>query len=366
MKISTILSQIDLGSIALPQFQRGYVWNREQVRSLMYSLYRKYPVGSLLVWVTRAENAKVRGDSEVAPGTVKLLLDGQQRMTTLYGIIMGKPPRFFDGNEKAFTDLYFNLEDEVFEFYAKQKMENKPEWINVTKLMQIGAGQAISELLGSQSVTERLKLIVKCINAIDQIKELDLHIEEVSGEDKTVDAVVDIFNRVNTGGTKLSSGDLALAKVCAMWPDARKSMKILLDKWRRAGFSFQLEWLLRCINADLTGKAQFSFLEKKVDSPVVFQEGLKQAEKTIDMLLNLIAARLGLDHDRVLGSRYSMPLMTRYLVQRNYDLGDHRERDKLLYWYIHSFLWGRYAGSTESKLTGILLLLNQTWVHLTG
>ena len=49
MKVETILDQIDIGSMALPEFQRGYVWNRDQVRGLMYSLYRKHPVGSLLV-----------------------------------------------------------------------------------------------------------------------------------------------------------------------------------------------------------------------------------------------------------------------------------------------------------------------------
>src|SRR5436309_5177172 len=87
MKITTILSQIDLGSMALPEFQRGYVWNRDQVRDLMLSLYRKYPVGSLLVWATRTESAEARGEGPLAPGVVKLLLDGQQRITSLYGII---------------------------------------------------------------------------------------------------------------------------------------------------------------------------------------------------------------------------------------------------------------------------------------
>lgn len=52
MKVGAILDQIDLGSIALPEFQRGYVWNRSQVREFMQSLYRRHPVGSLLVWVT--------------------------------------------------------------------------------------------------------------------------------------------------------------------------------------------------------------------------------------------------------------------------------------------------------------------------
>lgn len=115
MKVSTILDQIDLGSFALPKFQRGYVWNRDQVRGLMHSMYRKYPVGSLLVWVTKAESAEAKGQEDLPPGVVKLLLDGQQRMTSLYGIVRGNPPEFFDGDKRAFTDLYFHLEDEVFE-----------------------------------------------------------------------------------------------------------------------------------------------------------------------------------------------------------------------------------------------------------
>src|SRR3954452_13416089 len=101
MKISTILDQIDLGSIALPEFQRGYVWNRDQVRGLMDSLYRKHPVGGLLVWTTSTDTATARGGQPLPPGYVKLLLDGQQRITSLYGIIRGRPPQFFDGNADA-------------------------------------------------------------------------------------------------------------------------------------------------------------------------------------------------------------------------------------------------------------------------
>ena len=50
MKISTIIDYIDLGNYALPKFQRGYVWNRDQVRKMMNSLYRGYPIGGLLIW----------------------------------------------------------------------------------------------------------------------------------------------------------------------------------------------------------------------------------------------------------------------------------------------------------------------------
>lgn len=63
-------------------------------------MVRKHPVGSLLVWVTQTETADARGDQALQPGSVKLLLDGQQRITSLYGLIRGKAPEFFDGDEK--------------------------------------------------------------------------------------------------------------------------------------------------------------------------------------------------------------------------------------------------------------------------
>ena len=158
MKIQTILDQIDLGSIALPEFQRGYVWNRDQVRSLMDSLYRKHPVGSLLVWVTKTEATTARGDGTLTPGSVKLLLDGQQRITSLYGIIRGKAPQFFDGNPHAFTGLYFNLEDQTFEFYGPLKMQDNPLWINVTALMQMGVvGYALQRLYAVSELQPRLQ-----------------------------------------------------------------------------------------------------------------------------------------------------------------------------------------------------------------
>ncbi len=355
MKIQTVLDHIDSGHIALPEFQRGYVWNRDQVRSLMHSLYKKHPVGSLLVWVTGSDTAPARGDGVLAPGVVKLLLDGQQRITSLYGIIRKKPPKFFQGDARSFTGLYFNLNEEVFEFYAPMKMKDQPLWIDISEIMQIGAGEAIKKIVAIPELQTNLTEYINKLNDIDSIKAIELHVEEVTGEDKTVDVVVDIFNRVNSGGTKLSKSDLVLAKICASWPEARDEMLLRLKKWIEAGFQFKLEWFLRCINTILAGESLFSAL-KDVDT-LTIKDGLGKAEILIDKLLDLISSRLGLDHDRVLGSRYSFPLLVRYLHQVGDGLSDYKEQDKLLYWYIHTFLWGRYAGSTESILSQDLALI---------
>lgn len=359
MKISTILDNIDSGNMALPEFQRGYVWNRNQVRGLMYSLYKKHPVGSLLVWVTKTEQADTRGGNKLSLGSVKLILDGQQRITTLYGIIRGKPPKFFEGKgkEKNFIGLYFNYDKEIFEFYRPIAMKDDPSWISATEILQAGPGKFMKRLLKIEDLDQdQISEYINRITAIFSIKEIDLHIDEVTGEDKSVDTVVDIFNRVNSGGTKLSKGDLALAKICATWPDARQEMNKRLAKWEVHGFNFKLEWLLRIINSIITGEALFTAL-KDMDV-FTFQKGLKEAEKAANTLLNLISGRLGLDHDRVLGSRASFPLMARYLAQQNFKIKNYKEWDKLLYWYIHTFLWGRYAGSTESVLARDLNLIS--------
>lgn len=350
MKISTILDHIDNGHMALPEFQRGYVWNRDQVRGLFDSLYRRHPVGGLLVWATESKTATHRGDGPLAAGVVKLLLDGQQRMTTLYGVVRGKPPKFFDGHAQAFTGLRFHLDAETFAFYQPLKMQDDPLWIDLTALMRKGTdglGEYVARLSQHPAHTMRVGEYVGRLSKLLGIVDVDLHVEEVTGADKSLDIVVDIFNRVNSGGTKLSKGDLALAKICADWPDARDEMKKALKGWAANGYHFNLDWLLRSVNTALTGEAKFSFLHDKTAEQV--QDGLRRATKRIDTCLNLIGGRLGLDHDKVLFGRFAVPVMVRYLDQRGGSL-DAKERDKLLFWFAQAGMWGRFSGSTESYI----------------
>ena len=337
-----------MGAMALPEFQRGYVWNRGQVRDLMDSMYRRHPVGSLLVWETKTESVTRRGDAPLPPGNVRLILDGQQRITSLYGIVRGKPPTFFEGNQSTFMGLYFNIETESFEFYGPVRMRDNPLWISVTELIEKGIAPFTIILSQNPDLAPNINAYINRMNAVANITDMDLHVEGVTGADKNIDVVVDIFNKLNSKGTRLSKGDLALAKVCAEWPEARSEMNRRLKKWHNSGFHFKLDWLLRCVNTITTGEALFDALEEV--SPPEFNRGLQEAEESIDYLLNLISSRLGLDHNRVLGGKYAFPLMVRFLNQRGGRVKDFRERDNLLFWYIHTLLWGRYSSSTETVL----------------
>ena len=351
MNISNVLDFIDSGDMALPEFQRGYVWNRDQVRGLFESLYRRHPVGGLLVWVTESVTADRRGDGPVAAGNVRLLLDGQQRMTSLYGVIRGKPPKFFDGNPETFTGLRFHLADETFEFYQPIKMRDDPLWIDVTDLMKggtTGLGDFITRLTAiPELAAEQVGELTGRLSTLLGITEIDLHVEEVTGADKSLDVVVEIFNRVNSGGTKLSKGDLALAKICAEWPDARNQMKAKLEEWEDAGYYFDLDWLLRSVNTVLTGEARFVHLHNKTAPEI--EDGLARACKQIDASLDLIAGRVGLDHDRVLFGRFGIPVMACYMDRRTGPM-DAEESDKLLFWYAQAGMWGRFSSSTETVI----------------
>ncbi len=360
MKIKYLLESIDHGTVVLPEFQRGYVWSRNQVKSLFQSLYQRFPVGSLLTWSTRADETELRGSSVSGSDNVKLLLDGQQRVTSLYGVLRGKPPQFFEDAEraKAFTGLYFNLESETFEFHAKTKMAANPLWVSVTNLMTNGPESVTEKLADDESISKKdYNRYVSCAHWLYGIREIELHNEDISGNDKTIDVVVDIFNRVNSGGTKLSKSDLALARICAIRPDAREELRGAIKRWYDAGFDFKLDWFMRCVNVVATDTARFEEMNNL--SAEDFGVAVKRAEQAIDFLLNLVSNRLGLDHDRVLFGKYVFPVMVKFVVDTGGSINDTFTQNRLLFWYLYQGMWGRYSVSIESIIDRDLNVLKE-------
>ena len=229
-------------------------------------------------------------------------------------------------------------------------MKDDPLWIDVSELMvkgTSGISHCIARLSASPEHGSRINEYMSRLLHLLGVKDIDLHIDEVTGADKSLDVVVDIFNRVNSSGTTLTHADLALAKICADWPEARNKMKARLETWREAGYEFAPDWLLRAINAVVTGEARFVHLHDRGAEEI--KDGLHRAAGAIDSALNMIGGRLGLDHKRVLFGRFAIPVMVRYLDRRGTALGEH-ERDKLLFWYVQAGMWGRFSSSTEAMI----------------
>ena len=134
MKISELLEGIRKTDLVLPEFQREYVWTLDQAKQLMVSLAKGYPVGGLLLWKT--DNPPELKNIDTLPeklGTVQVLLDGQQRLTTLHMLLTGEIPRFYTEAEieNDPRDLFVNLYDLEFQYYQPSRMNGDAYWQRV-------------------------------------------------------------------------------------------------------------------------------------------------------------------------------------------------------------------------------------------
>jgi hypothetical protein len=145
----------------------------------------------------------VHGEAAVTPALRVLILDGQQRITSLYGITLGRPPAFFQGDEKAFSGLRFNVEDETFEFYAPAKMRDDPRWIDVTSLFTRGLEQHIGAL--NTHPDTQLRIVSSMERLARRVLECDFH-EERSPARIKPSTCGGHLQPVNSGGTKLLKG----------------------------------------------------------------------------------------------------------------------------------------------------------------
>lgn len=353
--INIILANVESGALNLPHFQRGYVWQRWQVRDLFDSLYKGHPVGSLLTWLS----------TENGIGT-QLLLDGQQRITSLYGVIKGRAPKFFSGDDRAFKNLYFHAVDKRFEFYQPVKMKGDPFWFDVTRVMRT-EGEELATMVENRFATDEKTLgklqwqIMQSLMRLAALRNKSFHIEQITDDNKSIDEVVDIFNRLNSAGTRLSKGDLALAKIAAKWPDVRIEMRKVIQEWNKYDFHFTLDWLLRCVNAVIYGEAAFRRLHKTPQT--TFEDGLQRTVKHVNTVLNQIKSKLGLDYDRVLFAKFAIPVLIRHLELCSPRKIDTKEWNLLLYWFLRAGIQGRFSGSTETKIRESLVKVDGT---LTG
>ena len=346
--IQDLLSQISRDEILLPEFQRGYVWNRDQVRGLMQSLYRKHPTGHLLIWRTYKPSL-VRGGEAARDGHSLLLLDGQQRLTTLYVLFKGAAPRFYEG-ESLFFDLHFNMQTEEFRFWQKSRMENNPAWIGVHEFLQEGLAALLERL---EQLDEERRTIVgqnlSRLSRLDQVRDYTYTVDQVSGDHYSVEEVVDIFNRVNSRGTPLTRADLALAYVCSLWPEARAEMRTFSGKMAERGFAVDLNFLVRCLAAAATGSVllEGSFLKTPA---ATLQDAWQKMQPAFEHLVSVLRQEAFISGLDDLPTNFVLIPATIYLARQGGQFPTDAVRRRFIRWIFLAGLWARYSGSTDTKL----------------
>ena len=202
MKIATILDKIDEHQLFVPAFQREYVWKRDDAKKLLDSLIKDYPTGTMLIWETN-QPPELKGPHQYdqKQGAVRILLDGQQRITTLYMLIRGEIPPYYTLPEitNDTRGLYVNVETKELEYYSQSKMGKDPSWRNITDIFRkkVRARDIRDELekLGLIVAKDRADLIDDNVQAIQSILDREFP-EQIIPVKATIREAIDIFYKV--------------------------------------------------------------------------------------------------------------------------------------------------------------------------
>ena len=387
--VEELVGMIERGELRLPEMQRRYVWRSTRVRDLLDSLYRGYPSGAILLWETDEavplQEMAVTQQSNPYQST-RLLLDGQQRLTSLSAVIRGESVKV--RGRKRPIELLFNLEhpdhlavvtevdegggddedeeeitddeadsseddlqkrfDRMTFLVTTRKLEQLPQWVKVTDVFKTDSDAGFLKRAGVSSFDDpnyerysqrlsRLRGIRKYVYRMDVLE-----------RKLSYDEVTEIFVRVNSLGAKLRSSDLALAQITAKWRNSLKTFETFSQQCAKVGFDLDLGIYIKNLVAFTTGQSRFLTVGNlRLDA---LQEGWKEACRGMEFALNFLRSNSGIDSPALLSSPFMLIAVGYYGYKRDYALSP-EESESLRHWVLVANAKGRYSrGSSETLL----------------
>ena len=395
--VEELVGMIERGELRLPEMQRRYVWRSTRVRDLFDSLYRGYPSGAILLWETDEEvplQAFAIKQKKNPYQSTRLLLDGQQRLTSLAAVIRGEQVSVLemmrpiellnldhpdqlafvteviedgadeDEDDDLIADEADSSEDELQKRFDRmtfvvgtKKLEQLPQWVKVADVFKTDSDAAFLKRAGVKGFEDsryekysqrlaRLRGIRKYVYRMDVLE-----------RKLSYDEVTEIFVRVNSLGAKLRSSDLALAQITAKWRGALKIFQGFQGQCTKAGFDIDLGLHLKNLVAFGTGQSRF--LTVGGLPLATLQEAWKESVPGMEFALNFLKSNVGIDSPALLSSPFLLVTLGYYGHKRDYHIPP-KEAQKLRYWVLAANVKGRYSrGSSETLLDQDLLTLRQ-------
>ncbi|WP_437735452.1 DUF262 domain-containing protein [Sorangium sp. So ce1335] len=263
--LNGVMAQIDAGKIVLPAMQRPFVWKDDRITKLIDSMLRGFPLGTALLWKTATMQRFRRFQKDVHPDagiTVDfdsddsteryLVLDGQQRLTSLFVAITGTyggKKLFVDvlsgerGDKDpgdAYWDCRFLTEKEAKDLNAWPRSSGERsaateravfvKFQDLTKLAPARAGviatqRAVELGLNAAQTTRMTTSYLQCATVLASKTALQVHlIDEDSGEAMPIEEILEVFVRVNSGGLVLQKSDLLMSLLDLKWNDIQPEL----------------------------------------------------------------------------------------------------------------------------------------------
>ncbi len=387
---------IERGELRLPEMQRRYVWRSTRVRDLLDSLYRGYPSGAILLWETDEavplQDFAVQQQANPYQST-RLLLDGQQRLTSLSAVIRGEPvavrgrkrpvePLFNlehpdelavvtevneqdgDDDDDLIEDEADSTEDELQQRFNKMtfvvataKLEQLSHWVRVTEVFKTDEDAPFLERAGIEKVSDpRFKRYSQRLARLRGIRKYSYRMDVLERR-LSYDEVTEIFVRVNSLGAKLRSSDLALAQITAKWRGSLRTFQAFQSDCAKIGFDLDLGLHLKNLVAFATGQSRFlTVASLQADA---LQEAWKACVTGMEFALNFLKSNAGIDSPALLSSPFVLVTLGYLGHKRNYQIGA-EEAERLRFWVLVANAKGRYSrGSSETLLDQDLATLRQ-------
>ena len=359
MNINQIIIKIDEKQLFVPAFQREYVWRRVDAKNLISSLINDYPTGTMLTWETN-NPPELKGDYKYHKnqGSVKIILDGQQRITTLYILMTGKIPPYYKEEEITHNikPLYVNIETLELEYFKKKMMSNNPLWIHITDIFKgnIRKRDVVDQMekgMGGERISREFENILDDnFLAIEKIRDRDFK-EQIVPTQATVKEAIDIFYIVNAAGVNLTDAELALAQISGYWPEARALFKSKLKKLSDSGFVFNLDFLVYVLLGILHNVG--SKMEKLHDSnnnDKIREVWKKLDDEILDYVFNILKSQAYIDHTKEVNSVYAFVPIIVYTYKKGVNKLSQNEIKKMVKWFYYSQIRFRYISQLPQKL----------------
>ena len=385
VSIAGLVSKIERGEIKLPEMQRPYVWTATRVRDLLDSLYRGYPSGAILTWETGGEVATRDfsiSQKNTSTGSFQLLLDGQQRLTSLSAIL--RDEHLHVKNYKRPIDILFNLEHpedmqtsteiddgiynededpdtaganeadiskrfEKMTFVVKtNRLSAMPHWVSVKEVFQKNSNEQFLRDCGINELSDpRCDKYIERLNKLRRIKEYeyDVHVLERT---KSYEEVTEIFVRVNSLGTKLRGSDLALAQITAKWPNSLKIFEEFQQECKEKGFDLELGTFIKNLVIFATGQSKFNTVSSL--SKERLEDGWERSKAGLQYALNFLEDNIGINSPALLSTPFLILTLGYFASQNDFNLSTEMQKE-LRYWILIANAKGRYSrGSSETYL----------------
>lgn len=395
--IHQAMERINRSEFLLPSFQREFVWSNEQIEKLFDSLMKGYPISSMLFW-------KVRGDTKTdfrfydflksyvqtykthnepkdtsSLNDFHAILDGQQRLTALYIGLLGSYAYKEYRKSNAYSEssyptrhLYLNLtskftEDESdmeykFSFLNKAiskeqllfKDEGDHRWFKVGHILKLNKEEnGLDDFIDKHGLSREEKVIIRRLNHVVHNQSIINYYEE---DDQVPDKAVNIFVRINSGGTYLSFSDILMSIAIASWKvkDARTEILGLVDQIRAKGYNIDKDYVLKSFLYLYHKDVRFRVTSFKNDFIAHIETNWEQIRNSILSLFDLIKT-FGLTDYTLTTNNATLPILY-YLYHKNIyeDYSTKKmyedDRNAIRKWLYSILIRRTFGGQTDTVL----------------